>query len=242
MFSQQVIKEGADEDELWFLVGDEFVRFSKYEYALVTGLRFGPTSFDPNEDCDIPSEGVYRKLIDPENKFSKKDAEYQGDKWETFPWGAYTFQILIMRMKNAKVKPQDNYHIYGFSHAFMHFILEAVHGLADIITSKPKHKFVQPRLFKKKPLAEYLNFFDKQQSPVPAQGQGDGSVPTMETRSPDNSAPPEEVRPQKRVRTTERPNVDFVELLTRILEWVRRENELFEQRLMRQMHEIEERA
>ncbi|KAL3652157.1 hypothetical protein CASFOL_001838 [Castilleja foliolosa] len=245
MLSQQVIKEGADEDELWFLVGDKFVRFSKYEYALVTGLRFGPTSFDPNEDCDIPTEGVYRKFIDPENKFSRKGAEY-GDKWETFPWGAYTFQILMMRMKNAKVKPQNNYHIYRFSHAFM-----VVPGLADIITSKPKHKCVQPRLlkrlFKKKPLAEYLNFFDKQTSnatrnwnpqsrsslithggimwtmtfdhpsnifirspnylvnatetplkwtreqfPVPARGQGDGSVPMVETRSPDNSAPAEE--------------------------------------------------
>ncbi|KAL3646338.1 hypothetical protein CASFOL_011518 [Castilleja foliolosa] len=336
MISQQVIKEGADEDELWFLVGDKFVRFSKYEYALVTGLRFGPTSFDPNEDCDIPTKGVYRKFIDLENQFSKKGVEYvfvlhlfknpprhlkksresllkiakvlfvhgfiyaidkrhkianwlwvlveQGDKWETFPWGAYTFQILMMRMKNAK-----------------HFILEAVPGLADIITSKPKHKFVQPRLlkrlFKKKQLAKYLNSFDKQdiqcyeklepteqelidytwwhhvdddvrssvkyihkedkflvnaketplkrtreQSPVPARGQGDGSVPTVETRSPDNSAPAEEVRPQKRARTMEKPNVDSVELLTRIREGVRRENELLEQRLMRQMREIEERA
>ncbi|KAL3621841.1 hypothetical protein CASFOL_034327 [Castilleja foliolosa] len=76
MLSQQVIKEGADEDELWFLVGDKFVRFSKYEYALVTGLRFGPTSFAPNEDCDIPTEGVHRKFIDPGNNFSKKGAKY----------------------------------------------------------------------------------------------------------------------------------------------------------------------
>ncbi|KAL3638229.1 hypothetical protein CASFOL_017600 [Castilleja foliolosa] len=40
----------------------------------------------------------------------------------------------------------------------------------------------------------------------------------------------------------ERPNVDSGELLTRILEGVRQENELLEQRLMREMHEIEERA
>ncbi|KAL3654737.1 hypothetical protein CASFOL_001472 [Castilleja foliolosa] len=52
MISQQVIKEGAEEDELWFLVGDKFVRLSKYEYALVTGLRFGPTNFDSNADCE----------------------------------------------------------------------------------------------------------------------------------------------------------------------------------------------
>ncbi|KAL3646819.1 hypothetical protein CASFOL_009363 [Castilleja foliolosa] len=225
----------------------------------------GDGRFDPHEDCDIPTDGVYRKLIDPENIFSKKE---QGDEWETFPWGAYTFQILMIRMKNAKVKPQDNYHIYGFSHAFMHFIVEAVPGLADIITSKPKHKCVQPRLlkrlFKKKPLADYLIFLHQQdiqcyekleptkqklidytwwhhvdddvrssvkyihreskflvnaketplkrtreQSPVPARGHG------YSTRSPDNSVPAEEVRPQKRARTTKRPNVDSSELLTR---------------------------
>ncbi|KAL3621840.1 hypothetical protein CASFOL_034326 [Castilleja foliolosa] len=46
-----------------------------------------------------------------------------------------------------------------------HFNVEAVPGLANIITSKRKHKYVQPRLlkrlFKKKPLADYLNFFDQ---------------------------------------------------------------------------------
>ncbi|KAL3617389.1 hypothetical protein CASFOL_038802 [Castilleja foliolosa] len=42
--------------------------------------------------------------------------------------------------------------------------------------------------------------------------------------------------------TTERPNVDSSELLTRILEGVRQENELLEQRLVREMREIAERA
>ncbi|KAL3627069.1 hypothetical protein CASFOL_028432 [Castilleja foliolosa] len=174
-------------------------------------------SFDPNEDCDLPTDGVYRKFIDPLNNFSKNGAKYefvfelfmnaprnlkksresllkiakvlfvhgffyaidkrhrivnclwvlveQEDEWETFAWGAYSFQILMFRMKNAVVKPQDNYHIYGFSHAFMHFIAEAVPGLADIITPKPKHKCVQPRLLKRlflKKSSLYLDFFDKQ--------------------------------------------------------------------------------
>ncbi|KAL3638230.1 hypothetical protein CASFOL_017601 [Castilleja foliolosa] len=77
ILSQQVIREGAHEDELWFLLGEKFVRFSKYEYALVTGLRFGPTNFDPNEDCDLPIDGVYMEFIDPVNKFGKKGAEYE---------------------------------------------------------------------------------------------------------------------------------------------------------------------
>ncbi|KAL3643730.1 hypothetical protein CASFOL_014545 [Castilleja foliolosa] len=40
-----------------------FLRFSKYEYALVTGLKFRHTDFDPNEDYSYPSEGVYKRKI-----------------------------------------------------------------------------------------------------------------------------------------------------------------------------------
>ncbi|KAL3613827.1 hypothetical protein CASFOL_041901 [Castilleja foliolosa] len=334
MVSQQVIREGADEDELWFLVGDKFVRFSKYEYALVTGLRFGPTNFDPNEDYELQTNGVYRKFIDPENEFGKKGAEYEfvfqwfknapknkktrasllkiakvlfvhgffyaidkrqrianwlwelverEDEWETFPWGAYSFQILMFRMKNAAVKPQDNYHIFGFSHAFMHFILEAVPGLADKITSKTKHKCVQPRLLKrlflKKSVNLYLDFFDKQdiqcheklepteqelidytwwphvdddvRSSVKYIHKESNAKKTQIKRTLEQSSVPaqchgsitaEEFRPQKRARTTESPNADSYELLTRILEGVRQENELLEQRLVREIREIAERA
>ncbi|KAL3618889.1 hypothetical protein CASFOL_037117 [Castilleja foliolosa] len=308
MLRQQVIKEGADEDELWFLVSDKFVRFSKYEYALVTGLRFGPTNFNPNADCDIPTDGVYRKFIDPHNEFLKKGAKYTFvlDLFNNPPKDlrrskesllkiakvlfVHGFFVAIDKwMMNAKVKAGDNYHIYGFSHAFLHFIFEAVPGLADILTSKPKHKCVQPRLLKRlchtKSLDLYLKFFDEQdikcfenleptkqelidykwwhhvaddvrssvryihrqsnfvgkakttplkrtreQSPIPEQGQGDALVPEVE------------LWPQKRARTTESPNVDSGELLTRILEGVRRENELCVQRVMREVREIQEMA
>ncbi|KAL3633278.1 hypothetical protein CASFOL_022805 [Castilleja foliolosa] len=207
------------------------------------------------------------------------------DEWETFPWGVYSFQILMFRMKNAVVKPEDNYHIYGFSHAFMAFYCRGCTWFGGYNRFEAKTQ-VRPATAFKAAISEeviiiILGFFDKQdiqchekleptaqelidytwwphvdddvrssvnyihkesnakkttlrrtleQSSVPAPGQGDGSITA------------EEVRPQKRARTTERPNVDSGELLTRILEGVRQENELLEQRLMREMHEIEERA
>ncbi|KAL3648226.1 hypothetical protein CASFOL_007650 [Castilleja foliolosa] len=335
MISQQVIKEGVEEDELWFLVGDKFVRLSKYEYALVTGLRFGPTNFDPNADYDCSKKGVYRKFVDPENNYGKKGMPYTDvlnlfkkppkalrrspedllkiakvlfvhgyffaidkrtniakwlwvlvedeNEWETFPWGAYSFQIFIMRMKNSKAG-ERSYHFYGFSHAFLHFIFEAVPGLAAKITSKPKHKLVQSWLIKskepiecyekleptKRELIQYTwwdhvvddvrssikyihrksNFTGKakelkrnrEQSPVPEREQGDCSVSTVETGPRNNSVPALELRPTKRARTTESPNVDSDELLTRILEGVRRDNELLVQRVMREVREIQEMA
>ncbi|KAL3622981.1 hypothetical protein CASFOL_031797 [Castilleja foliolosa] len=287
--AQQVIKEGTDEDELWFLVGDKFVRFSKYEYALVTGLRFGPTDFDSNADCDIPTEGVYRTFIDPQNEFKKNGAKYtsvlfvhgffvsidkryrianwlwalveETEKWETFPWGAYLFQILMYRMKNAKVKAGftgDNYHIYGLSHAFL-----VVPGLADKLTLKPKHNCVQPRLLKRlchtKPLKEYLKFFDSQDIQC-----FDKLEPTKqelidytwwhhvaddvrssvryihrESNKTKKALLLKRTREQspKRARTMESPNVYSGELLTRILEGVRRENELCMQRVMREVRQ-----
>ncbi|KAL3633390.1 hypothetical protein CASFOL_022917 [Castilleja foliolosa] len=352
MISQQVIKEGAEEDELWFLVGDKFVRLSKYEYALVTGLRFGPTNFDPNADCECSEEGVFRKFVDPENKYGKKGAPYTDfmklfkktpralrrspedllkiakvlfvhgyfyaidtrtniakwlwvlvedeNEWEKFPWGAYSFQIFIMRMKNLKAG-ERSYHFYGFSHAFLHFVFEAVPGLAAKVTPKPKHDLVQPRLIKRlfhkcSSVDELVEFFDskgahrmlreigthgeraqpvymvghvaddvrssvkyihreshftgkakelkrtREQSPVPEWDQGDGSVPTVETGPRNNSVPTLELRPTKRTRTTESPNVDSEELLTSILEGVRRDNELLVQRVMRKVREIQEMA
>ncbi|KAL3649445.1 hypothetical protein CASFOL_005848 [Castilleja foliolosa] len=352
MISQQVIKEGAEEDELWFLMGDKFVRLSKYEYALVTGLRFGPTNFDPNADCECSEEDVFRKFVDPENKYGKKGAPYTDvlklfkkpprvlrrspqdllkiakvlfvhgyfyaidtrtniakwlwvlvedeKEWEKFPWGAYSFQIFIMRMKNLKAG-ERSYHFYGFSHAFLHFVFEAVPGLAAKLTSKPKHGLVQPRLIKRlfhkcSSVDELVKFFDskepiecyeklepteselsqytwwghvaddvrssvkyihreshftgkakelkrtREQSPVPEREQGDGSVPTVETGPRNNSVPALELRPTKRTRTTESPNVDSEELLTSILEGVRRDNELLVQRVMREVREIQEMA
>ncbi|KAL3619677.1 hypothetical protein CASFOL_034589 [Castilleja foliolosa] len=222
------------------------------------------------------------------------------NEWETFPWGAYSFQIFIMRMKNLKAG-EKSYHFYGFSHAFLHFIFEAVPGLVAKITSKPKHKLVQPRLIKRlfhkfSSLDELVKIFNsnepiecyekleptkreliqytwwghvaddvrssvkyihreshftgkakelkrtREQSPIPEREQGDGSVPAVETGPRNNSIPALELRPTKRTRTTESPNVDSDELLTRILEGVRRDNELLVQRVMREVREIQEMA
>ncbi|KAL3634061.1 hypothetical protein CASFOL_021115 [Castilleja foliolosa] len=353
MISQQVIKEGAEEDELWFLVGDKFVRLSKYEYALVTGLRFGPTNFDPNADCECSKEGVFRKFVDPDNKYGKKGAPYTDvlklfkkthralrrspedllkiakvlfvhgyfyaidtrtniakwlwvlvedeNEWEKFPWGAYSFQIFIMRMKNLKAG-ERSYHFYGFSHAFFILFLRLYLGWrAAKVTSKPKHGLVQPRLIKRlfhkcSSVDELVKFFDskdpiecyeklepteselnqytwwghvaddvrssvkyihreshftgkakelkrtREQSSVPEREQRDGSVPTVETGPRNNSVPALELRPTKRTRTTESPNVDSEELLTSILEGVRRDNEILVERVMREVREIQEMA
>ncbi|KAL3645716.1 hypothetical protein CASFOL_010896 [Castilleja foliolosa] len=59
LFAHEVIKADASPDELWYRVGGHFIRFSRYEYALVTGLSFGPTTFDPSSKHVPPAGGLF---------------------------------------------------------------------------------------------------------------------------------------------------------------------------------------
>ncbi|KAL3651394.1 hypothetical protein CASFOL_004396 [Castilleja foliolosa] len=59
LFAHEVIKADANPDELWYRVGGRFIRFSRYEYALVTGLSFGPTTFDPSSKHVPPASGLF---------------------------------------------------------------------------------------------------------------------------------------------------------------------------------------
>ncbi|KAL6573103.1 hypothetical protein OROHE_002579 [Orobanche hederae] len=70
-----------DENAMWFKVNGEVIRFSKVEFALVTGLRFGTSQFNPYEDHDIPETSMYTRLFKNEkitsihlwNLFKSKD-------------------------------------------------------------------------------------------------------------------------------------------------------------------------
>ncbi|GFP90270.1 homeobox-leucine zipper protein hox10 [Phtheirospermum japonicum] len=59
LFSHEVIKADAGPDELWYRVEGRFIQFSKYEYALVIGLSFGPTTFDPSTERHPPASGLF---------------------------------------------------------------------------------------------------------------------------------------------------------------------------------------
>ncbi|KAL6536778.1 hypothetical protein OROMI_026359 [Orobanche minor] len=56
LFSNEVVRPDAQVDDFWFRIGHRLIRFSRYEYALVTGLRFGDSDFDVHGD-DVPPEG-----------------------------------------------------------------------------------------------------------------------------------------------------------------------------------------
>ncbi|KAH6778306.1 hypothetical protein C2S51_009618 [Perilla frutescens var. frutescens] len=50
--------------EAWFHIHHSQLRFGPSEYALVSGLRFGGSTFDPNDDHIVPSRSVYYRLFE----------------------------------------------------------------------------------------------------------------------------------------------------------------------------------
>ncbi|KAL3644386.1 hypothetical protein CASFOL_012318 [Castilleja foliolosa] len=222
MLGQQVKRVDVSEpDALWFRVRNKFLRFSKYEYALVTGLRFGPTDFDPKVKYEYPAGGVFKRRngdetkmvtykdllplflsghfhdsVDDELKIAKLlfvcgfllGLDLWGskaipkwlwvlvedeDKWESFPWGSYTFQILYSKIElvsdeqPVEANKKFAYHFYRNSHAFVHWVFEALPSLAEYlnISENKSPEAQRPRLLKW-PLPSYsknvVEFFDNQ--------------------------------------------------------------------------------
>ncbi|KAL3646712.1 hypothetical protein CASFOL_009256 [Castilleja foliolosa] len=225
MLGQQVKRVDVSEpDALWFRVRNKFLRFSKYEYALVTGLRFGPTDFDPKVKYEYPAGGVFKRRNGDETKMvtykdllplflsghfhdsvedelkiakllfvcgfllgldlwgSKAIPKWlwvlveDEDKWESFPWGSYTFQILYSKIElvsdeqPVEANKKFAYHFYGNSHAFV-----ALPSLAEYlnISENKSPEAQRPRLLKW-PLPSYsknvVEFFDNQ-TPVECKGE-----------------------------------------------------------------------
>ncbi|KAL3652696.1 hypothetical protein CASFOL_002377 [Castilleja foliolosa] len=203
MLGQQVKRVDVSEpDALWFRVKNTFLRFSKYEYALVTGLRFGPTDFDPKVKYEYPAGGVFKRRNGDETKMvtykdllplflsghfhdsvedelkiakllfvcgfllgldlwgSKAIPKWlwvlveDEDKWESFPWGSYTFQILYSKIELVSDEQP-------------HWVFEALPSLAEYlnISENKSPEAQRPRLLKW-PLPSYsknvVEFFDNQ--------------------------------------------------------------------------------
>ncbi|XP_042023711.1 uncharacterized protein LOC121770986 isoform X2 [Salvia splendens] len=162
MISREITFPKAKGDELWFHVGETNIRFAIAEYALVTGLHFGSSTFDPLGSHEIPPEGLFMRLwkgrpitanhlwglfnlqhlsMSPEDYLkvahvlamhlmalgydqSKRIEPWVWvlvedlDQWNSFPWGAYTYQALvhfvsILPTKRGNIKHRLRYFVSG---------------------------------------------------------------------------------------------------------------------------------
>ncbi|KAH6786565.1 hypothetical protein C2S52_006117 [Perilla frutescens var. hirtella] len=111
--------------EVWFSISVNHIRFSFPEYALVTGLEFGPFTFDTNSEYDLSEVDLFDIFEEghvngaDENDYlkvanilalycfglgfdvSRKVESFAWalvedlDAWNNFSWGAYTYTSLL---------------------------------------------------------------------------------------------------------------------------------------------------
>ncbi|XVF48318.1 hypothetical protein PTKIN_Ptkin03bG0180500 [Pterospermum kingtungense] len=67
LVGHEVTRVDMRDDEIWFCIGEHFIRFSKYEYVLVTGLRFGGSIFNLNKPHVPHINGVYMLSLHGQN-------------------------------------------------------------------------------------------------------------------------------------------------------------------------------
>ena len=61
LLAKEIVVDGAGDDELYFGVGGRRLRFSKYEFCLLTGLKFGGRAHFPAYSNRIVESDVFQR-------------------------------------------------------------------------------------------------------------------------------------------------------------------------------------
>ncbi|KAL6513799.1 hypothetical protein OROMI_034511 [Orobanche minor] len=217
LFCREIVRSGSD-DEFWYRVGQRDIRFSRFEYAIVTGLRFGDSDFDVRTAVAPPAGGVYHRYPELRRSialdrvrdlfvaghFRAQDGDalkvakvlsacylvlgVDGNKhitdrwlwtlvedtslWESFPWGAYSYQIFSGYLREAipltPPIPTRGYHVYGNMYAFAIWACEAIPSLGVLCGTKLTDPEIQrPRLtrwqLKKLGPIDFSSLFDEEE-------------------------------------------------------------------------------
>ncbi|KAL8522385.1 hypothetical protein ACS0TY_012503 [Phlomoides rotata] len=186
LLAQQVIKSDADASERWFRIGNRFLRFSRDEFVLVTGLRFGHSDFSSNLSFKKFSDSyLYKRLFFNQYKnkgisatklrayFNKAQCSSEDKlliaqilvwayilhgnnvlrskipawiwvmvedttRWESYPWGNYTYDLLLKGIDTVKIQASGRYHFYGCSVALIIWCYEAIPRIGKLFAHKLK--------------------------------------------------------------------------------------------------------
>ena len=61
LLTKEIVVDGVGESELYFVVGGRWLRLSKYEFCLLTGLKFGGRTHFPAYNNSIVESGVLQR-------------------------------------------------------------------------------------------------------------------------------------------------------------------------------------
>ncbi|KAH6805609.1 hypothetical protein C2S51_030440 [Perilla frutescens var. frutescens] len=206
LMAQKISLDGALIHESWFRVGGTNIRFSHIEYALVTGLMFGGSDFDPSAKHHVYRDCFYSCVLKHQSiKLSDLFHRYMNfllgddgydylkvanvlflynmlygydqphviedwvwvlvedtDRWKSFPWGSYSFGLLLNYMRRIPVTESDfattsscrTYHFYGSVWALQIWAYEAVPRLgqhcAILVSAAAKPRCLKWKFFDKR--------------------------------------------------------------------------------------------
>ncbi|XVE81192.1 hypothetical protein DITRI_Ditri15bG0043100 [Diplodiscus trichospermus] len=63
IIARQFTFAGVGPHEAWFRIREQSIRFSKVEFCLVTGLKFGDSTFDPNAEHVVGDNSLWRTIF-----------------------------------------------------------------------------------------------------------------------------------------------------------------------------------
>ncbi|KAL6557354.1 hypothetical protein OROMI_017704 [Orobanche minor] len=146
MISRQVTaRPELDKTSLWFKVKGKVLRFSRVEFVLISGLKFGPARTNPYMMNDkIPADSVeadYLKLAKvlmasmyvvglDSNKTKIPNwmwALVEDDEaWEQFPWGSLSYQFLIGQINAVKKFIPGPYHLKGNTVGWIYEVIPSI--------------------------------------------------------------------------------------------------------------------
>ncbi|GAB2211351.1 hypothetical protein Drorol1_Dr00024660 [Drosera rotundifolia] len=77
LLSREIKVQDSQPLELWFGIGNKKARFSKYEFCLITGLKFGDNEYPlPDVAKELESEGILERYFHGQNMTSTELATY----------------------------------------------------------------------------------------------------------------------------------------------------------------------
>ncbi|KAI9153232.1 hypothetical protein LWI28_008099 [Acer negundo] len=162
------------EDEMRFLLGRHSVRFSKVEFCLITGLKFGElpnTStydmYDAVKLCLLYMLNWILMGLDEREKVPVWQFRLVEDldAFDAFPWGVHVYKRSIygfkhaldgrrrrfeqrQRRKGVDVHTTETYNIYGLTHALLIFAFEVIPELGNSRCRKRREIELSPRILK----------------------------------------------------------------------------------------------
>ncbi|KAK3184821.1 hypothetical protein Dsin_032107 [Dipteronia sinensis] len=125
-------------DKMRFMLDPRSIQFSRVEFCLITGLKFGAIP-----DTELYRVEMWSFLLNLKQGLNRVNAEGRAsipiwqlrlvdnlEAFVAFPWGSHVYKYSIFRFKMAILKRPLRYNIFWLAYALLVFTYEVIPSLA----------------------------------------------------------------------------------------------------------------